>query len=97
MESHSRICIGVIIMTKPKLYEEVAIVRDILEENLKQGDVAVVVEYVPHPTGGEEGAILEVFNAIGESVAVTTVPISAIKSLRADQVLMVREVAPARS
>ena len=85
------------IMTKPKLYEEVAIVRDIPEENLKQGDVAVVVEYVPHPTGGEEGAILEIFNAIGESVAVVAVPISAIKSLRADQVFMVREMAPARS
>ena len=84
-------------MTKPKLYEEVAIARNIPEENLKLGDVAVVVEYVPHPAGGEEGAILEIFNAIGESVAVVTVPISAIKSLRADQVLMVREMASARS
>ena len=84
-------------MTKPKLYEEVALTRNIPEENLKQGDVAVVVEYVPHPAGGEEGAILEIFNAIGESVAVATVPISAIKSLRADQVFMVREMAPAGS
>ena len=85
------------IMTKPKLYEEVAIARNIPEENLKQGDVAVVVEYAPHPAGGEEGAILEIFNAIGESVAVVIVPISAIKSLRADQVLMVREMTPATS
>ena len=85
------------IMTKPKLYEEVALTRNMPEENLKQGDVAVVVEYVPHPAGGEEGAILEIFNAIGESVAVATVPISAIKSLRADQVFMVREMAPAGS
>lgn len=84
-------------MTKPKLYEEVALTRNMPEENLKQGDVAVVVEYVPHPTGGEEGAILEIFNAIGESVAVATVPISAIKSLCADQVFMVREMAPAGS
>lgn len=84
-------------MTKPKLYEEVAIALNMPEENLKQGDVAVVVEYVPHPVGGEEGAILEIFNAVGESVAVATVPISAIKSLRADQVFMVREMAPAGS
>ncbi len=84
-------------MTKPKLYEEVALTRNIPEENLKQGDVAVVVDYVPHPTGGEEGAILEIFNAVGESVSVATVPISAIKSLRADQVFMVREMAPAGS
>lgn len=82
-------------MTKPKLYEEVAITRNIPKESLKQCDVAVVVEYVPHPTGEEEGAILEIFNAIGESVAVVTVPVSAIKSLRADQVLMVRERTPA--
>ena len=83
-------------MAKPKLYKEVALTRNIPEENLKQGDVAVVVEYVPHPTGREEGAILEIFNAIGESVAVVTVPISAIKSLRADQMLMVRERTPAK-
>ena len=80
-------------MTKPELYEEVALTCNIPEENLKQGDVAVVVEYVPHPTGGEEGAILEVFNAIGESVSVVAVPISAIESLRADQVLSVRGMA----
>ena len=81
-------------MTKPKLYEEVALTRNIPEENLKQGDVAVVVEYVPHPTGEEEGAILEIFNAIGESVAVVAVPVSAIKSLHTAQVLMVRERTP---
>ena len=85
------------IMTKPKLYEEVALTRNMPEENLKQGDVAVVVDYAPHPAGGEEGAILEIFNAVGESVAVATVPVSAIKSLRADQVFMVREMAPAGS
>ena len=71
-------------MTKPRLYEEVALTRDLPEENLKEGDVAVVVDYLPHPTGGQEGAILEVFNAVGESMAVVVVSISAIESLRAD-------------
>ena len=84
-------------MTKPRLYEEVALTRDLPEENLKEGDVAVVVDYLPHPTGGQEGAILEVFNAVGESMAVVVVPISAIESLRADQVPMVREMASARA
>ena len=83
-------------MTKPRLYEEVALTRDLPEENLKEGDVAVVVDYLPHPTGGQEGAILEVFNAVGESMAVVVVSISAIESLRADQVPMVREMASAR-
>lgn len=75
---------------KLKLYKEVALTRDIPAENLKKGDVAILVDYVPHPTGGEEGAILEIFNAVGESIAVATVPISAITPLRPDQVPAVR-------
>jgi hypothetical protein len=31
---------------------------------LKRGDVATLVEYLEHPNGGEEGAILEIINAI---------------------------------
>lgn len=79
---------------KPELYKEIALTRDIPAENLKKGDVAIVVDYVPHPTGGEEGAILEIFNAIGESVTVVTVPISAIAPLRSDQLPAVRPYQP---
>lgn len=73
-----------------KLYQEVAVTRDIASENLKAGDVAVLVDYVRHPRGGEEGAILEVFNAVGETIGVATVPVSVIAPLRADQVPAVR-------
>lgn len=83
-------------MTKPGLYEEVALTRDMPDEELKKGDVAVVVDYLSHPSGGKEGAILEVFNAVGESVAVVAVPVSAIESLRSNQVLMVREMVVAQ-
>ena len=75
---------------KLDLYQEVALVRDVPEAGLRAGDVAVLVDYVPHPAGGEEGAILEVFNAVGESIAVVTAPASAIAQLRADQVPSVR-------
>jgi hypothetical protein len=75
-----------------KLYQEVAVTRDMPEENLKAGDVAVLVDYVPHPRGGEEGAILEVFNAVGGTIGVATVPASAIAPLRADQVPAVRMI-----
>ena len=75
---------------KPELYTEVALTRDILTENLKKGDVAMLVDFTPHPSGGEEGAVLEIFNAVGESVAVAVVPISAITPLRPDQVPAVR-------
>ncbi len=77
---------------KLELYQQVVVTRDISSANLKQGDVATLLDYVAHPSGGEEGAILEVFNAIGESVAVVTVPISAISALSADQMPTVRSL-----
>jgi len=39
--------------------------------------------------------VLEIFNAIGESIAVVTVPSSAITPLRADQVPAVRSLVAA--
>jgi hypothetical protein len=75
-----------------KLYQEVEITRDIPGENLRAGDVAVLIDYVPHPRGGEEGAILEIVNAVGETLAVAIVPASAIASWRADQVPTVRMI-----
>ncbi|MCC7207901.1 MAG: DUF4926 domain-containing protein [Anaerolineae bacterium] len=75
---------------KPELYTEVALTHDFPEYRLRQGDLAMLVDYVQHPTGGEEGAILEVFNAVGESIAVVTVPASAIELPRADQIRSVR-------
>jgi hypothetical protein len=75
-----------------KVYQEVVITRDIPDEHLKMGDVAVLIDYVHHPRGREEGVILEVFNAIGETLAVATVPASAIAPLRADHVPAVRMI-----
>lgn len=80
---------------KPDLYSEVVLARDFPEHQLKRGDMATVVEYIPHPKGGEEGCILEVFNVLGESIAVVTVPVSAIEMLRADQIPAVRTLAKA--
>lgn len=80
---------------KPKLYQEVALTRDLPEENLRKGDVVTLIDYVPHPGKGEEGAVLEIFNAVGESIGVTIVPVSAIESLREDQMPAVRTRAPA--
>lgn len=44
---------------------------------------------------GEQGCVLEVFNAVGESIAVVVVPESDIEELRADEVLAVRPLARA--
>lgn len=72
------------------LYEHVALKRDLPEHGLKAGDVAVLVDLVSHPDGGEPGRILEVFNALGESIAVAAVRESDVDSLHAGEVLSVR-------
>jgi hypothetical protein len=73
-----------------ELYKQVTLIRDVPDANLYRGDVAVLVEFIDHPSGGEQGAILEVFNALGESIDVITVPISAITALQADHIPSVR-------
>ena len=77
-------------MAQLELYKEVALTKDIVTENLRRGDVATLIDIVPHPAGGEEGAVLELFNALGESIAVTVVPMSTIAPLRSDQMPAVR-------
>jgi hypothetical protein len=80
---------------KLPLYERVALRRDFPEHDLKRGDVAVLLDYVPHTGGGEEGCVLEVFNALGDSIAVVTVKESEIESLQANEVLTIRRLAKA--
>jgi len=76
-------------MAKPELYTEVALTRDFPEYNLKKGDLGWLIDYLP-AVDGEEGCILEIFNAVGESIDIATVPVSAIEELRADQIPSVR-------
>lgn len=73
-----------------ELYQQVALLQDLPELGLKRGDVALLIDEVAHPDEGEDGYILEVFNALGETIAVVTVPQSAVAALRADEVLAVR-------
>jgi len=42
------------------------------------------------------GCVLEVYNALGESIAVVTVPRSAVEPLAADEVFAVRRLAETR-
>ena len=73
-----------------ELFTEISLSRDVAEYHLKQGDIATLVDFIPHPEGREPGCVLEIFNAVGESIAVVTVPISAIKPLAANEVLTIR-------
>lgn len=74
------------------LYQEVTLKQDLPEYQLRAGDLATVIDIVPHPTVGEDGYILEVFNAIGVSLAVIIVPQSAVKALESDTILTVRSL-----
>ena len=74
------------------LYGRVALCRDIAEHSLRRGDVVTLVDFVDHPRGGERGCVVEVFNALGESIAVVDLPVSAVEPLRADEVLAVRSL-----
>ena len=74
------------------LYQRVALAYDLPERNLCKGDLAVVAEHLPGTTAtrDEDGDALEVFNAIGETIAVVIVPASAVKPLTEDEVLQAR-------
>ena len=73
-----------------ELFTEIALNRDIAESHLKAGDIATLIDFVPHLKEDEQGCVLEIFNAVSELIAVVTVPISAIKPLAANEVLTIR-------
>lgn len=77
-----------------KLFEEVVLLKDIPEKNLKKNDIATVVEH--HPVSkGEDGYTLEVFNAVGDTITMLTVPQSTIEPLTANEIISVRLLATA--
>jgi len=66
---------------KFELYKDVVLKRDLPEERLKRGDIVKLVEHHVAPDG-EAGYSAEVFNALGNTLAVITVPESALEVLR---------------
>ncbi len=76
---------------KYKLFEEVVLLQEIPEEGLKKGDIATIVEHHTVATG-EDGYSLEVFNAIGDTIAVITVSESTIAPLTKNEILNVRSL-----
>ena len=80
-----------------ELYQRVIVNRDVPEENVQQGDLAWLVDYVNDPEGDEAGAVLEVFHVLGESIAIATVPVSSIGRLRPEFVPSARKVGSNRS
>ena len=75
-----------------KPFEQVALARDIPDKNLRRGDIATIVDVHPK-NGGEVGYSIEIFNALGDTIAVTVVPESLLENLNADEILHVRSLA----
>ena len=61
-----------------QLYDRVALRRPFNEHSLRAGDVATLVDFVEHPSSGPRGCVLELFNALGDSIGVITVPEDAV-------------------
>ncbi len=80
---------------KYELFTRVALGTDLPEQGLRRGDVATVVEHHPGRGAQEPGYSLEVFNAIGETIAVITVRESQVAPLTSKELLHVRPLAEA--
>jgi hypothetical protein len=77
------------------LHQRVVLTQDLPEEGLRAGDVGVVVEHYPAKGDAPEGYELEFFAAAGQTVAVVSVPASAIRQAGSDEVLSARVLARA--
>jgi predicted transcriptional regulator len=62
-----------------KMYSDVILTRDITEHGLRAGDVGTVVARHAVPGVAEEGFSVEFFDMTGNTVAVTTLPASALR------------------
>lgn len=78
---------------KYELFTRVALKIELPEHRLRSGDVANVVEYHTGGRGQEPGYSLEVFDAVGNTVAVVTVRESQIEPLTSNELLHVRQLA----
>jgi hypothetical protein len=77
------------------LFQQVALARDIPEKGLQRGDLATIVDY--HPIKEREpGYSVEIFNAIGDTIAVEAVPETFLEALTSDEILHVRSFAQAK-
>ena len=80
-----------------ELFKRVALAIDLPEHRLRGGDVVTVVDYHPGRPGQEPGCSLEVFDAVGNTVAVVTVRESQIEPLNSNELLHVRQLAESAS
>jgi hypothetical protein len=62
-----------------EMYGDVILTRDVPEDGLRAGDVGMVVERHAASSMAEEGYSVEFFDMTGNTVAVATLPASALR------------------
>lgn len=72
-----------------ELYTDAALNQNLPECGLCRGDIVKLVDELTAPDG-TRGYAVEVFNALGDTIDVQTIPASAVEPLREDEVLFVR-------
>ncbi len=79
----------------PVTFRRVVLTTDLPGEGLRAGDIGVVVEHYPGRGDVPEGYELEFFAGTGETVALVSVPVTAVRETTDHEVLSVRELARA--
>ena len=74
---------------KLELYKDAVLTCDLPQHRLRRGDIVKLVDHHVAPDN-TEGYSIEVFNAVGDTIAVTSVPTTALETLREDEVLSAR-------
>lgn len=75
-----------------ELFTRVALREDFPKYRLRRGDLVTIVDRHSGNEGEEDGYSLEVFNAIGQTIAVLVVEESKIEPLKENEVLHIREL-----
>lgn len=74
-----------------ELFQDAVLTHDIPEHRLKRGDIVKLVDRHIAPDG-TEGYSIEVFNALGDTIAVTAVSANTLEPLRENEILCARLV-----
>ena len=78
-------------MMKLELYTDAMLTCDLPQHRLRRGDIVKLVDHHVAPDG-TEGYSIEVFNAVGDTIAVTAVPAAELEALREDEILCARSL-----
>ena len=74
-----------------ELYTDAVLKCDVPEHRLTRGDIVKLVDRHVAQTG-TAGYSIEVFNAVGDTIAVTAVPATAVEPLREDKIRCARSM-----